>query len=213
MTNPFIKRHLYKSKPLPNPPFQRSAVRGDRGRDILKPGTCGVEHENVVLTLASGLAPGYDLAEFRVNLFSGHCARHNRVMEIADRARLVGQVGYDYPFGHEARFDLLLVLVVRPDSADESAGSDHVTGDKELARCGARYDYVAYRRRCGKIHYRLDSNAQLLAEILREGNCPGFVPIMGVDPVWLSHVEQCPQLRGCLATAAADERGLTVFPS
>ena len=63
------------------------------------------------------------VSEFRPHVGAVHHPRRERVMQVADRAALVDVVHHQHGRGKERRFDLLLVVIVRPDGRDSSSAA------------------------------------------------------------------------------------------
>src|SRR5437660_7138958 len=108
-----------------------------RHRDVLECHSGTVEHESVARRLPGWLPADDDVPEFGVHVAALHRTRGERVVEIADRGRLIQYVDHYMRRRQQSWIDLLLVGIVGAHGRDERAGRDIVAVDDRLARGGA----------------------------------------------------------------------------
>src|SRR6266850_2168739 len=98
---------------------ERPAIDGDRRGDVLQAGAGRIEDNDFIGTRASALAAGDDLAQLGVHVLARHRSGGDRMVQVADLARLLGEVGHHRGGRQQRRVDLLLVLAVGADRRDE----------------------------------------------------------------------------------------------
>src|SRR5204863_8553992 len=76
--------------------LDRAIVNDRRGGRVLESDAGRIEDEDFIVTRAASLLADDDLAELRVHVIARHRAVSNRRAEIADRRRLLGDVGDDF---------------------------------------------------------------------------------------------------------------------
>ncbi len=157
-------------------------------------------------SLSRALEAGHDLAELGVDVGSGHRSGGDRVVQVADRRALLGEIGHEFAARQQCRIELLFVLIVGPDPGDERSGADHRARDEPAPRRRAGDDDVARRdggRQVGHGRYRQPG---LSAERGRKGARLFPVLVVNRDALGAAHAQQRAQLRGRLTAAAADQR-------
>ena len=106
---------------------------GGRRGDVLERHAGAVEDDDLVGRPAARLPSGDDLAELGGSLPREEPGRE-RVVEIAERRALLGDVGDERGGGEEVRLDLLLVFVVRSDGGEKRPGAEKTAEDKGSAK-------------------------------------------------------------------------------
>ena len=136
-------------------------IRGtlvDQGRnhDVLECHSGTVEHESVTRRLPGWLPADDDFSEFGVHVAALRGTCGERMVEVADRGRLIQYVDHDMRRRQQSWIDLLLVRIIGAHGRDERAGRDIVAVDDRPARGRARDDDVAAHERSPHISARKD---------------------------------------------------------